>query len=202
MHAAWKALLTWLAVAVAAAGCTSAAASGGTAGPAMSPAWRARMAAGLDAWAIGDRATAIRRYRQAVRLARQRGLPDEELAFSTYRLGDALRLHPEYARGESALALLDEARRHFESAYGCDHPVLIPVWVRIAALQSAAGDPAAARSSRETADRIAARFFPESHFLRERYGTARPGSLLHPLEILQLVTRTTGAASGRVVGGR
>lgn len=189
-----------LGIGIAASGCVSAARSGGGE-PGMSPAWRARMAAGLDAWDLGQRTTAVRHYRAAVRLAQREGLPAEERAFSSYRLGDAIRLHPEAGQGESAMALLDESRRHFERAYGPDHPVLIPVWVRIASLRAAGGDEAAARAARAAADRIAVRCFPESHFLRERYGSERPASLLHPLEMLQLVAAAGGETPGRVVRG-
>ena len=45
----------------------------------------------------------------------------------------------------------------------------------------------AAKAATATADRIAVRFFPESHFLRERFGAARPALILHPLEMLALI---------------
>jgi hypothetical protein len=183
---------------VAASGC--AAASGGGTPAGLHPQWQAHMSAGLDAWQTGNVEAAARHYRDAVKVARERGLPAEEMAFSTYRLGEAIRVRPETARGEAALALFEESRLHFERAYGPDHPVLIPVWVRIASLQAANGESAAAVDARARADGIAVRSFPESHFLRERYGAARPGLMLHPLEVLQLL-RDQQPGSARVVQG-
>ncbi len=173
-------------VVFAASGC-AAATGGGAAAPLIHPDWEHHMAAGLDAWAVGDVSSAADQYRLALHLARERQLPAEELAFSSYHLGEAIRLHPTTSRGETALALLDEARRHFQTSYGVEHPVLIPVWVRIAQIQSDRGDDEAAANSWERADRIAVRFFPASHFLRERYGAARPALMLHPLEVLHMI---------------
>ena len=155
--------------------------------PRLHPIWAIEMAAGLDASELGELDVASRHYRDAVRLARSEQLPSEELAFSIYRLGEAIRVQPALAEGEQALALLQEARRHFARAYGPRHPVLIPVWIRIASIQAQQGDIAAAGASRATADEIAIRFFPERHFLRERFGAARPAAILHPLEILRLI---------------
>ena len=188
---------------VAAAGCATAA-PGGSLDPVLHPEWKHEMEAGLVAWQMGRPDAAASHYRQALHLARHEALPPEELAFSSYRLGDAIRVAPAAARGEDARSLLEEARRHFETAYGTEHPVLIPVWVRLAELRARAADADAAAAARAAADRIAVRFFPESHFLRERYGAARPAAMMHPLEMLFLVAewengsaRVTGAEASR-----
>jgi hypothetical protein len=159
--------------------------------PRIHPVWETHMAAGLDSAEIGDDAEAARHFRRAVALARIERLPSEELAFSAYRLGDLIRRVPELARtdkNETALALLDEARASFAKAYGPEHPVLLPVWARIAGILEANGEADAAASARETADRIAVRFFPEAHFLRERFGAARPAQVVHPLEVLAMLS--------------
>ncbi len=181
-----RSVLLALSFVLATSGCV-AAAPGGTVLPLLHPGWQAHMASGLDSWEVGDAEAAADHYRRALGIARSEALAPEELAYSSYRLAEAIRLHPSTSRGESALALLDESRRHFEAAYGTEHPVLIPVWVRLAELRSERGDEEGARSARAAADRIAVRFFPESHFLRERYGAARPALMMHPLEVLQLI---------------
>ncbi len=155
--------------------------------PRIHPGWEVHMAAGLACSDLGDLDEAARHYRRAVRVARVESLPEEELAFSVYRLGDVLRERPDLARGETAHSLLDEARAGFEHAYGPQHPVLLPVWARIASIHDERGEPGAAEAARAAADHIAVRFFPESHFLRERFGAARPAALLHPLEVLAIL---------------
>jgi hypothetical protein len=187
-------------------GATSCAASPQRAQPIrIHPAWEIHMAAGLDATDIGDHASAYRHFQRAVAVARNERLPDEELAFSIYRLGEEVRTHPDAARDEDALDLLHQARRHFDRAYGPKHPVLMPVWVRIATIQEERGNTEGAAESRVVADEIALHSFPESHFLRERFGAARPASMLHPLEVLHLIATDAPAEetgdSGRVVQG-
>ena len=198
MSALHRLLAVCLMSAVAASGCASATDGGVRA--TLHPSWLAQMAAGLDSSDQSDLARAAGHYRSALRLARDERLPEEELAFSSYRLGEAIRVRPETSRGETALALLDESRRHFEAAYGAHHPVLIPVWLRIAATQADVGNDEAAAAARVAADRIAVRSFPEHHFLRERYGLARPATLLHPLEMLSLVEARTREAKQIVQG--
>lgn len=163
------------------------------------PNWEVHMASGLACSDLGDLDEAARHYRRAVRVARVEALPEEELAFSVYRLGDVLRERPDLARGETALALLNEARAHFERAYGSEHPVLLPVWARIAALQEAREERGAAEAARSTADSIAVRFFPEHHFLRERFRSAHPALLVHPLEILAILGGDEAGRPERVV---
>jgi hypothetical protein len=188
-----------LALTLATSGCATAASSG-TPEPAIHPGWSRQMEAGLDAWQLGHPDAAALHYRRAVQLARKERLPCEELAFSTYHLGEAIRLRPETSRGESALALFEESRGHFEDCFGADHPVLIPVLVRIAALQAETGNPAQAEIARTRADRIAVRFFPASHFLRERFGVSRPAAMLHPLEVLDLMGAYTDTPEQVVQG--
>ena len=166
----------------------------------LDPVWTARMVAGLDAWDQGDLEAAGYHFRLAVARARA-GLPDEELGVSLYRLGDVIRVRPGLSRGESALDLLEEARRHLARAYGPDHPVLLPVWARIALLQSRAGRVAEAEASRAAADAIALRFFPEHHFLRERFGAARAAQVVHPLEVLHLLAGEAGSPEPAGHGG-
>jgi hypothetical protein len=151
------------------------------------PTWEVHMAAGLDATDVGDHAAAVRHFRRAVRVARNERLPEEELAFSIYRLSETVRTDPQLARDEDAFDLLQESRRHFERAYGSTHPVLMPVWARIAAIQTERGDTEGAAESHAASDEIALRAFPESHFMRERYGAASPAVMLHPLEVLHLI---------------
>jgi hypothetical protein len=149
------------------------------------------MAAGLDASDLGHPEAAARDFRRAVARARA-GLPDDELGFSLYRLGDLLRARPDLSRGESAVALLEEASMHLARAYGAGHPVLLPVWARIAVLRSRAGQHERAAAARAAADAIAVRCFPDRHFLRERFGTTHAASLVHPLEVLRLLEAEAG----------
>ncbi len=165
----------------------------------LHPGWEVHMSSGLACSDLGDLEEAARHYRRAVRVARVESLPEEELAFAVYRLGDVLRERPDLARGETAHALLAEARAAFERAYGADHPVLLPVWARIALLHDEHGESGAAEAARAAADHIAVRFFPESHFLRERFGAARPAALLHPLEVLAILGADEEDDPGRVV---
>jgi hypothetical protein len=165
------------------------------------PAWEIHMAAGLDAAEMGNLDAAAGHYRSALHVARFERLPAEELAFSAYRLGDLTRQQPDTARdeSESPLALLDEARASFEHAYGAEHPILLPVWARIAQVHESAGHDEEANAARANADRIAVRFFPETHFLRERYGAARPAAIMHPLEVLALLAADEQGEPERVV---
>lgn len=176
---------------------SAAVASAAAAGPATPEAvrldavWRASMAAGLEAADLGRPEAAARAFRRAVTRARA-GLPDDALGFSLYRLGDLFRGRPDLSRGESAVELLEEARVHLARAYGAGHPVLLPVWARIAVLRFRAGEHERAAAARAAADAIAVRCFPERHFLRERFGTTRAASLVHPLEVLRLLEAEAG----------
>jgi hypothetical protein len=180
--------LACAASAVVAAGCTATAPRESALH--IHPAWEASMSAGLGAAEIGDIAAAAGHYRLALDLVHRERLPSEEHAFSAYHLGDLMQRHPAAVPedgGETALALLEEARACFAKTYGPDHPVLLPVLARLAQIRESAGDAEGAAAARDTADRIAARFFPETHFLRERFGAARPSQIVHPLEILALL---------------
>jgi len=170
--------------------------------PHVHPAWEVAMAAGLDASDVGRPSAAALHYRRALAVARRERLPAEELAFSAYRLGDLIRREPQLARGETALALLEEARDQFRRGYGPEHPVLIPVLARLARIYAEAGDTEASEAAREGADRIAVRFFPESHFLRERFGAARPAELVHPLEVLAMLGEDESLEPEQVVKSR
>ena len=152
------------------------------------PGWQDQLAAGLDASDLGDFDAAAEHFRGA-REAARRVADTLALGFSTYRLGDLLFRHPHLARGsESAEVTLREALATLEAEYGPGHPVLMPVHARIARLELDRGARAEAAASLAAADAIAVRFFPEHHFLRDRFGTARPALLLHPLEVLRLIS--------------
>lgn len=166
----------------------------------LHPAWEVQMSAGMDAADVGDVSAAARHFRRAVKLAKQERLPAEERAFASYRLGDLLRLQPDAARGEDVLSLLEESRASFERAYGPDHPVLLPVWMRLALVHDANGATESADVARAAADRIAVRFFPEHHFLRERFGAARPAEVVHPLEVLALLGDAESEKPEQIVG--
>jgi len=171
--------------------------------PGLDPIWAREMRAGLDALELGRPEAAERRFQRALDVARETELPSDELAFSLYYLADAIgRSHPrDRMRADRAESLFEEARVELERAYGPAHPVLMPVYERLAALRTRAGDKRGAAALRTAGDRIAARFFPQHHFLRERFGGASPAAILQPLQVLQLLA-TAEASTDESVAAR
>jgi hypothetical protein len=75
----------------------------------------------------------------------------------------------------------------FAALYGPEHPVVIPILLRLAEIETRDGDPKGAAALVARADRITARTFPDSHFMRARSGDHRPAADLDPREVLQIL---------------
>jgi hypothetical protein len=136
----------------------------------------------------GDPETGVSEFRTALEAARDDARSPNELAYAAWHLGDLCFEHPPLCGQGEAEASTLEALRTFEARYGPEHPVVIPVLLRLAEIREGQGDPAAASELREKADRITDRSFPDSHFMRARMGTHRPAADLHPQELLQILS--------------
>jgi hypothetical protein len=197
---------TALCIAIAALGSACAIPQSPSAPRAIDPDWQVHMTAGQRAAELGDLDAASTHYRRALGIARSEPARTEELAFSAYHLGDTLLEHPGTSWASSprprAIALLEESLSAFERRYGPTHPILMPVLSRIARARSSVGEHATAAAAIARTDRIAAHSFPESHFLRERFGATPSAEVLHPAEMLKLLRQEKAPAPALVAKER
>jgi len=151
--------------------------------------WHEHMQRGALAVEAGDPATGVEQFRQALESAQEHGGSEgsNELAYSAWHLGDLCFKHPDLCQPGDAETWTLVSLLAFERLYGPEHPVVIPVLLRMAEIREGEGDGSAAVALRARADGITARSFPESHYLRSRLGTHRPASGLHPQELLRIL---------------
>jgi hypothetical protein len=149
--------------------------------------WHDEMQAAGAAVDEGDAVAGAEHFRQALAASLQEPSNPNEVAYAAWHLGDLCFKHPTACRAGEAEAGTGEALAIFEIHYGPEHPVVIPVLLRMAEIRAGEGDAASAAALREKADRITARTFPESHFMRARMGTHRPAADLHPQELLRIL---------------
>jgi hypothetical protein len=164
-------------------GCASDSAPGAANGS-----WEGQMRSGVDAANSGQPALAIASFERAVELARRDPRRPNRIAYAAWHLGDVCFRQPDLCPTGQAERSTRESLAVFMATYGPEHPVVIPVLLRLAALRDADADPQAANALSEQADRITERWFPESHYLRSHMGAYRPASSLHPQELLRILS--------------
>ena len=147
------------------------------------------MQRGAQAVEAGDAAAGAQQFRVALEIAREdpSGSGVNELAYSAWHLGDLCFKRPGVCEPGEAELRTAESLDLFGDLYGPEHPVVIPVLLRMADIRAGEGDEADAARLREKADRITAQTFPESHYMRSRMGKHRPASGLHPQELLRIL---------------
>ncbi len=166
--------------AVLGVGCASGSPHGGSV-------WDRQMRLGVESVNRGDPRAGVAHYEQALEAAREEPGKPNHLAYANWHLGDACFRYPESCASGEAERKTQISLALFGGQYGPEHPVVIPILLRLSDIKTQLGDPEEAEVLLEQADRITARTFPESHFMRARMGTHRPASQLHPLEILQIL---------------
>ena len=168
---------------LAGAGCASDPVS-----PFADPGWERQMRAGVDAANAADPATAIASFERAVEAAQREPENPNRLAYASWHLGDLCFKQPDFCEPGKAERSTRQAFDAFASNYGPEHPVVIPVLLRLGDIRAGQGDAEGAEQLREQADRITERWFPESHYIRSRMGAYRPASSLHPQELLRILS--------------
>jgi hypothetical protein len=143
------------------------------------------MQVAVEAAHQGDRAEARAAFERARELAfRER--PDR-IAYTRWHYGDMCFKRPDWCAPGEAERATEQAYEIFAVEYGPEHPVVIPVLLRLSEIRAAQGDAEAAGVLLDRADQITARTFPESHFMRSQIGAHRPASDLHPQELLRIL---------------
>lgn len=150
--------------------------------------WQEQMRAGVESAEAGDDASAVEAFGSAVLLARlEPGHPDQ-LAYASWHLGDVCFRSPQLCPPGEDERETQRSYDLFAAHYGPEHPVVIPILLRLSELRARAGDTQAAQALLEESDEITARTFPKSHFMRAGAGSYRPAASLHPQEILQILS--------------
>ncbi len=135
----------------------------------------------------GSMAEAAGSYRRALELAVQQPHQPSRIAYSAWHLGDVCFQSPDVCPPGAARQRTRVSYEVFGVVYGPEHPVVIPILLRLAEIQALDGDPATAQALVEQADMITARTFPESHFMRIRSDGHRPAADLDPQELLRIL---------------
>lgn len=135
----------------------------------------------------GDPQAGVSHYELALEAAREEPGNPNHLAYANWHLGDACFRYPESCATGDAERKTQISLALFGEHYGPEHPVVIPILLRLSAIKAQIGEQEAAEALLQQADYITARTFPESHFMRARMGSHRPASQLHPLEMLQIL---------------
>jgi hypothetical protein len=167
---------------LAAVGCAT-----GGAGTATDSSWEYLMESGEEAARVGGDAEAGDFFGRAMELAIAQPHQPGRLAYSAWRLGDVCFRKPALCPVGEAKLRTGQALAIFSALYGPEHPVVIPILLRLAEIRAQQGDTEGAADLLERADQITARTFPESHFMRARSGAHRPAADLDPHELLQIL---------------
>ena len=150
--------------------------------------WQDEMRAGVESSEEGDEAAAAAAFGRAVGLARLDPLHSDELAYASWHLGDVCFHSPDLCPAGEAERETQISYDLFAAHYGPEHPVVIPILLRLSALHEQRGDAAGAKALLDESDEITARTFPASHFMRAGSGSYRPAASLHPQEILEILS--------------
>lgn len=145
------------------------------------------MRAGSEEARAGSMAEAAESYRRALALALDQPQQPSRIAYAAWHLGDVCFHSPEACPPGAARQRTEVSYEIFGALYGPEHPVVIPILLRLAEIHAGDGDAAGAQRLVERADRITDRTFPESHFMRLRTGGHRPAEDLDPQELLRIL---------------
>ncbi len=149
--------------------------------------WDEEMKSAREAELAGEPARAAESYRRALGAAARQPHHPGRVAAASWHLGDVCFRHDGLCHPGEARHWTQESFRVFGAIYGPEHPVVIPVLLRLSEIHALEGDAAGAEELLEQADRITARAFPESHFMRVRSEGHRPASDLDPQEVLRIL---------------
>ena len=125
--------------------------------------WEPNMNAGLRDLGEGHYASAQYYFTASLEIARGTPAKPVWLAYSSWHLGDLYYEHPELGTLRAAEALIDESHAAFAEAYGSQHPVVIPLLLRLSQIHAAPDFPGAPPSH------AAIRIRPESGRKSFRY---------------------------------
>lgn len=131
----------------------------------------------------GDPQGGVAHYERAREVARK----PQQSAYANWHLGDACFRYGGLCSVGEAESTTQVSLVLFGELYGPEHPVVIPILLRLSVLAARRGDPDTSAGLLAEADRITARSFPKSHFMRAQIGRQRPGSQLHPLQMLRIL---------------
>ena len=170
--------LAWLVLAA----CATGGAPGG-----VENSWEGQMRAGGEAFRSSRFAEAADHYHQALAISARQPHQPSRIAYSAWHLGDACFAAPGECPPGTARQRTEESLQIFAALYGPEHPVVIPILLRLADIDEREGNDAGAASLRTRADAITERTFPESHFMRVQNDGHRPAADLDPQELLRIL---------------
>jgi hypothetical protein len=145
------------------------------------------MRAGTDAARAGQSVEAAVHYRRALAISVDPPHQLSRIAYAAWHLGDVCFESPPACAPGEARQRTENSLHVFGALYGPDHPVVIPILLRLSEIHARNGDEAGAAELVERADAITERAFPESHFMRVQTGGHRPASDLDPQELLRIL---------------
>lgn len=137
----------------------------------------------MDSIQRGDPQGGVTHYERARAAAHD----PRESAYANWHLGDACYRYDGLCGPDEAESTTRVSLALFGDLYGPEHPVVIPILLRLSVLAARRGDADTSTALLAQADYITARTFPESHFMRARSGDERPASQLHPLQVLKIL---------------
>lgn len=149
--------------------------------------WEHQMRAGAEAEGAGLHAEALTDYRRAMEIALQESHQPIRLAHTAWYLGDLCFENQDLCEPGEAALRTRESLAVFGALFGPEHPVVIPILLRLSEISAREGNDEQAAALLARADRITARSFPDSHFMRSRHGSHRPASDLDPQELLRIL---------------
>lgn len=168
----------------AALGCSVLLGLGCTASPPpQSRTWEQETHLAVDSIRRGDPQGGVTHYARAREVAQE----PRQSAYANWHLGDACYRYDGLCGPGEAETTTRVALALFGAMYGPEHPVVIPILLRLSVLAAGRGDADASAELLAEADRITTRTFPESHFMRAQSDNQRPASQLHPLQMLKIL---------------
>ena len=151
--------------------------------PPQTQSWEQETRLAVDSIRRGDPQGGVTHYERAREVARE----PRQSAYANWHLGDACFRYDGLCGPGEAESTTRVSLALFGELYGSEHPVVIPILLRLSVLAARRGDTDASAVLLAEADRITTRTFPESHFMRVQSGSQRPASQLHPLQVLKIL---------------
>ena len=151
--------------------------------PPQSLSWEEETRLAVDSIRGGNPQGGVTHYERAREVARE----PRQSAYANWHLGDACFRYDGLGGPGEAESTTRVSLVLFGELYGPEHPVVIPILLRLSVLAARRGDADSSAALLAEADRIITRTFPESHFMRAQSGSQRPASQLHPLQMLKIL---------------